>query len=135
MSEHLAVLTTYFNLVDTLETDPAAYEAVLHPEVVQTEYPNALNKTLQERSLTDILDNLRVGRELLQTQQFTIDNTQVCDDGSVRVEGQWRATVASEIGAFARGQNLSAQLCLVFEFKEGRIFRQHRYACFDPFWP
>ncbi|MCB2378557.1 nuclear transport factor 2 family protein [Hymenobacter sp. BT635] len=132
MNEHLAVLTTYFDLVGSFATDPADYAAVLHPDVVQTEYPNALYKTLQRRSFSEILDNLRAGRELLHGQQFSVRNTQVSSDGSILVEGFWQATTTSDIGPLQRGQRVAAELCLIFEFKDGLIYRQRRYPCFEP---
>ncbi|AII52109.1 nuclear transport factor 2 family protein [Hymenobacter sp. APR13] len=131
MSNPLAVVNEYFALVDAFETDAAAYAAVLHPEVVQTEYPNGLYKTLQTRSLTDILHNLRLGRELLQEPHFEVSHTRLCDDGSVQVEGQWQATATSDLGPLLRGQRIIAHLCLIFEFKDGLIFRQRRYPCYE----
>ncbi|RSK43752.1 nuclear transport factor 2 family protein [Hymenobacter rigui] len=131
MPTPLAVVHEYFALVDAFETDATAYAAVLHPEVVQTEYPNALYKSLQTRSLTDILDNLRLGRELLQQPHFEVSHTRLCADGSVHVEGQWEATAASDLGPLLRGQRIRAFLCLIFEFKDGLIFRQRRYPCYE----
>ncbi|TGE12616.1 nuclear transport factor 2 family protein [Hymenobacter elongatus] len=133
MHEHLAVIHTYIQLSEALATDPAAYAAVLHPEVIQTEYPNILYKTLQQRTFSDIIDNLRIGRELLHDPQFAVHSTRVCADGSILIEGRWEATITSEIGPLVRGQRLAAQLCLIFELKDGKIFRQRRYPCFDAF--
>ncbi|TGE27719.1 nuclear transport factor 2 family protein [Hymenobacter metallicola] len=133
MKEQLALITTYFSLVDAFETAPTAYAAVLHPDVIQTEFPNLLYKSIQHRSFTEILDNLRIGRELLQDSRFDVSSTQPCADGSVVVEGVWQATVISDVGPFTRGQRLSAQLSLIFEFKDGQIFRQRRYPCYEPF--
>ncbi|WP_019946829.1 nuclear transport factor 2 family protein [Hymenobacter aerophilus] len=131
MSSPLAVVEQYFALVDAFETKVAAYAAVLHPEVVQTEYPNGLYKTTQTRSLTGILDNLRLGRELLAQPHFEVHHTRLCDDGSVHVEGQWQATAISDAGPLLRGQRVSAHLCLIFEFRDGLIFRQRRYPCYE----
>lgn len=133
MPAPLDIINTYFALVDSFETDAAAYAAVLHPEVVQTEYPNTIYKTIQQRSFTEIIDNLRIGRELLRDPQFDVSSTQVCADGVVLVEGRWQATVISDVGPLLRGQRVAAQLCLVFEFKDGKIFRQRRYPCYEPF--
>ena len=129
----LAVINTYFALVDAFETDAAAYAAVLHPEVVQTEYPNTIYKTLQRRTFPQIIDNLRIARELLRDPQFDVTHTQVCADQVVLVEGLWQATAINDVGPLLRGQRLAAQLCLIFEFKDGKIFRQRRYPCYESF--
>jgi ketosteroid isomerase-like protein len=131
MNEHLTVLQTYYDLVQAFSTDASAYAAVLHPEVVQTEYPNFLNKAIQHRSYSDILENLRAGRELLRDPSFEVQSTQVCPDGTVVVEGRWEATTTTDVRGILRGQRLSAQLCLFFEFKDGKIYRQRRYPCYD----
>ena len=133
MSEHLQVVTAYFNLVDSFSVDAAAYAAVLHPEVVQTEYPNLLYKDIQQRTFTEIIANLRLGREILHQSRFDIQSTQLCPAGKVIVEGRWQATTITEVGPLARGQQLTAQLCLIFEFKDGKIFRQRRYPCYELF--
>lgn len=130
MSEQLSVINSYFELVQAFNTEPEAYATILHPEVEQTEYPNLIFKTIQRRSFTDILDNLRAGRELLRDQHFEVEHMQTNPDGSVVVEGLWYATTASDVGPLLRGQRVQGQLCLVFEFKEGKIYRQRRYPCY-----
>lgn len=133
MSEQLGIINYYFKLVQEFNTDPAAYATVLHPEIEQVEYPNPLYPTLQRRSFHDILSNLRVGRELLRDQSFDVSHTHLCFDGRVIVEGRWEATLVSAVRGLAEGQRIAAQLCLVFEFKDGKIYRQQRYPCFEQF--
>lgn len=131
MNEQLATLKAYFDLVESFSTDPAAYAAVLHPEVEQTEYPNLTTRTIQHRNFTDILDNTRAGRELLRDPSFEVQHTHLGANDSILVEGVWQAIVVSDVRGLVRGQRLRAQLCLVFEFKDGKIYRQRRYPCFD----
>ncbi|OUJ76107.1 nuclear transport factor 2 family protein [Hymenobacter crusticola] len=133
MNDPLAVLEEYFQLIQNFSVDPAAYATVLHPEVEQVEFPNPLFKTTQHRSFNDIITNVRVGRELLRDPSFEVQHTRVYADGSVQVEGRWQATVTNDKLPAVRGQRLSAQLCLIFEFKDGKIYRQRRYPCFDTF--
>jgi ketosteroid isomerase-like protein len=131
MNEHLSVLQTYFDLVQAFSADADAYAAVLHPDIEQIEFPNLLNKTLQRRTFADILANLRAGRELLKDPDFEVHRTQTCPDGTIIVEGRWQATTTNDMNMLLRGQRLSAQLCLIFEFQDGKIYRQRRYPCYD----
>ncbi|SNR51137.1 MULTISPECIES: nuclear transport factor 2 family protein [Hymenobacter] len=131
MNDPLPILSAYFDLIQSFNLNPEAYAAVLHPEVEQVEYPNLIYKTVQRRNFNDILDNIRVGRELLRDPNFAVERTALGADGSVTVEGLWQATVISDIGPLLRGQRLSAHLCLIFEFKDGKIYRQRRYPCFE----
>jgi ketosteroid isomerase-like protein len=132
MNEHLAVVKAYLALSEALETDPAAYAAVFHPEVEQIEYPNLLTKTTQHRSLEAILDNVRAGRELLQAPQFEQTHLQLGADGNVILETAWHAIIMDDFGPMVRGGRLSAHFSMVFTFKDGLIFRQRTYRCYDP---
>lgn len=133
MAEHLQTITNFLSLSEALEIDPMAYEAILHPNVEQVEFPNLLNRTMQRRSFVEILENLRAGRELLVAPHFELQRAHQCPDGSIVVEAHWHATLANDIGPLVRGQQLAAQFCMVFELEEGRIIKQRTYNCFDPF--
>ncbi|WP_324674327.1 nuclear transport factor 2 family protein [Hymenobacter sp. GOD-10R] len=131
MNNPLAILEEYFQLIQNFSVDPAAYATVLHPEVEQVEFPNMFFKTIQRRSFDDIITNVRAGRELLRDPSFEVQHTQFYPDGSVQIEGVWQATLTNDKLPVVRGQRVSAQLCLIFEFKDGKIYRQRRYPCFD----
>ncbi|UOR05082.1 nuclear transport factor 2 family protein [Hymenobacter aerilatus] len=129
--EPLAVLQQYFDLVQAFSVDAAAYAAVLHPEVEQLEYSNAVNKQPVRRSFEEILTNLRAGRELLVDPTFAVRHTHISPAGTVVVEGRWEATILHDAGPAVRGQRVASELCLVFEFKDGKIYRQRRYPCYE----
>ncbi|GGF01788.1 nuclear transport factor 2 family protein [Hymenobacter cavernae] len=133
MNAHLDVIATYLDLVQSLNTDPAAYAAVLHPEVEQTEFPNFLNKTIQRRSFDEILRNLRAGRELLRDPDFDVQHIHCAPSGTVIVEGLWQATAINDMLPIIRGHRITAQLSLIFEFRDDKIYRQRRYPCFNLF--
>lgn len=52
-------------------------------------------------------------------------------DGGIVMKEVWQATAISDVGALLRNQRISARLCLIFEFDEGKIHRMRRYACYD----
>lgn len=130
MNQQLAIINEYFKLVDAFSVDRDAYAAVLHPEVEQIEFPNPVYKTAQHRNFDEIITNLRLGRELLYKPSFEVSSTNVYSDGSVCIQGEWQATAMNDRLPVMRGQRVSAQLCLIFEFKDGKIYRQRRYPCF-----
>ncbi|WP_022825041.1 nuclear transport factor 2 family protein [Hymenobacter norwichensis] len=131
MKAPLDVVNSYIALVQDFSTDTAAYAEVLHPEIEQTEYPNLVYKTVQRRSFDEIIDNIRVGRELLHNQSFDVHSAHTNSEGCVLVEGIWQATVVNDMASMTRGQQVKAHLCLVFEFKDGKIYRQRRYSCYE----
>ncbi|MBC6610989.1 nuclear transport factor 2 family protein [Hymenobacter sp. BT507] len=131
-TEPLAVLQHYFDLVQAFNVDAAAYAEVLHPEVEQLEYPNDLHKEPVRRSFEEIITNLRVGRELLVDPDFSVRHTHVGAMDTIVVEGRWEATLLHDAGPVVRGQRVASELCLIFEFKDGKIYRQRRYPCYEP---
>ncbi|MBC6991912.1 nuclear transport factor 2 family protein [Hymenobacter sp. BT491] len=131
MSDPIAVVSSYFKLIQDLDNDASAFAAVLHPEVEQTEYPNLLSRNLVRRSYEEILSTLRNGREVLVDSRFEMDRLHSCTDGSVVAEGHWRAQAIIDLGPVVRGQLLVAQLCMVFEFKDGKIYRQRSFHNFE----
>lgn len=131
MKAPLDVVNSYIALVQDFSTDTAAYAEVLHPEIEQTEYPNLVYKTIQRRSFSEIIDNIRIGRELLRNQSFDIEHAHTNSNGCVLVEGLWQATAVNDMASMTRGQHVKAHLCLVFEFKDGKIYRQRRYPCYE----
>lgn len=133
MPDPLHTVTTFIRLSEALETDPAVYQELLHPDVEQIEYPNLRNRSLQRRSFSEIIEHIRAGRELLLDPHIELRRTQTCADGSILVEAYWHATLATDIGSMIRGQRLSTYFCLVFELKEGKIIQQRTYGCFDHF--
>ncbi|HUP56448.1 MAG TPA: hypothetical protein VM598_03280 [Bdellovibrionota bacterium] len=49
------------------------------------------------------------------------------------VELVWSGTMAIEAGALKPGQRLKAYFCIVLEGRDGKIFRQRNYDCFESF--
>jgi len=132
MSENLDVINAYFNLAQHLTIDVAAYAKVLHPEVEQIEFPNLFNKKTQHRNFEEIIENIRAGRELLRDTSYELQRmVQSNTDGSVLLEGVWAATLTSDLGPVTRGQLTKAQICSIFEFVEGKIYRHRQYICYD----
>lgn len=131
MKAPLDVVNSYIALVQEFNTDSDVYAELLHPEIEQIEYPNLVYKTVQHRSFNEILDNIRIGRELLHNQSFDVRYAHTSPDGNVLVEGVWQANAVNDMASMTRGQQIKAHLCLVFEFKEGKIYRQRRYSCYE----
>jgi len=132
MSSQLESIQRYVQLVTEFSTDRAAFEALLHPEFLQTELPNALNPVGQQSDRDKAFSRLQSARQILTAQQLTITNH--CEQGQqVFVEAVWTGEMAVDAGPLRRGQTLRATFCMAFEFQGDRIFRQRNYDCFDPF--
>jgi ketosteroid isomerase-like protein len=128
------VIQRYLQLLESFETAPAAFAQVFHPAIEQTEYPNLLTRALRTRTLPELLRDAKQGKALLAEQRFTVrHHTSSPTAERVVVEADWRGDIGANLGPFRRGQQLRAHFCMVFELRDGLIFRQRNYDCFEPF--
>jgi len=126
------VVKKYFALAEGFRSAEAEYADVLHPEIEQTEYPNWLTAQLTVSDRKTLFGRMANGAKLLASQKFDIQR--IYETGDVVVaEVVWTAVVGTDLGSFETGQSLKAYFCCVFEFKDGLIYRQRNYDCFERF--
>lgn len=128
----LQTVARFFELTEQFSTEEADYEQILHPEVEQTEFPNALTERVTVSDRETMFRRMPGGRKLLSSQNYDIQQTYESGDTLI-AEVIWTAVVAVDAGAFRSGQELKAYFCCVFEFKDNLIYRQRNYDCFDRF--
>ena len=112
----------YFAAVAAL--DEAALERALHPDVLITERPNAINRDGTVRDRPAALTALRHARELLAEQRFEIHG-HVIDGDRVATRATWRGTLAD-------GRELTAHVAAFIQIRDGRIYRHETYDCYEP---
>ena len=132
MSAKLDLIKTYFKLLERFASDPAEFEPYVHSGMRQHEFPNLLNREGQISDLADMLRRAALGKKILARQTFEVINSVESGD-QVVVEATWRGTMGQDAGPLKAGQELKAAFCIVCEFKDGKIFRQRNYDCFEPF--
>lgn len=103
-----------------------------HPEVEQTEFPNAITKTTTTRTLNDLKEGFEKGSKLFTRQTYEVKNLVATND-TVVLECIWRGTLAVPVGTIKAGEQMTAHFAQVFEFRDGKIYRQRNYDCFLPF--
>jgi ketosteroid isomerase-like protein len=128
---HADLIRRYLDAIETGTTgDELA--AFFTPDVEQVEFPNRLVPGGAIRHLADILDAAVRGQAVLTSQRF--DLHRVIEDGDVAAaEATWTGVLAIPLGSIPAGGEMRARFAMVFEFRDGRIARQHNYDCFDPF--
>ena len=102
-------------------------------DVVQEEFPNRLSPIGAHRSLDAILDSARKGKRTLRAQKFEILNS-ITDGDRVALEVLWSGYLAVPVDTLPADSEMRAHLSIWLEFKDGKIFRQNNYDCFDPWW-
>ncbi len=128
----LAVVKRYFALTEQFSAVESDYTDVLHPDIEQCEFPNLLTAQLTVSDRMTLFQRMQGGSKLLASQQYDIQRAYEVDD-TVITEVIWTAEVGADIGAFKSGQKLKAYFCCIFDFKDGFIYRQRNYDCFERF--
>lgn len=128
----LEIIKQYLNRIEQSCTSEEDYRDLLHPEIEQTEFPNWLTDRVTVSNWDILFKRMASGKGFLKEQKYDIQH--VFESGDTLVsEIIWTATVGTDIGQFQTGQQLKAYFCCVFEFKDGKIFRQRNYDCFERF--
>ena len=131
MSE-TSLIREYLQKIEMFESDPDRYTGLLHENFVQEEMPNLLNRRGQKSDAAQTIQRIAVGKQILSQQSFEIISSIEQTDRAV-VEAVWLGTMAVDAGPLKKGQKLKAYFCMIFQFKDGKIFRQKNYDCFEDF--
>src|SRR4029077_4518622 len=108
----------------------AEIEPFYASDVSQEEFPNRLLPKGTVRNLEALREASAKGRKVIKAQTIEIVNA-VSSGQCVVLEAIWTGTLAVGFGALKPGDQLRARFAQVFEFKEGLIWRQRNYDCFE----
>lgn len=128
----LETVKRFFELVETFSVSESDFKLLLHPEMEQTEFPNLLTPKVVVSNFDDLMQRIPNGRKLLKQQKYDIQQVYEAGDALI-TEVVWTAEVGASVGSFQAGQQLKAYFCCFFEFKDGKIYRQRNYDCFEHF--
>ncbi len=125
------VVVDFLKMVENRES-PSELDKFYHPEVEQIEFPNAITKNTAFRSLQDLKDGSERGKAIMSKERCEIKKLYSFDE-TVILEAVWKGTIAMDIGKLKAGEEMVAYFAQFFEFKDGKIYRQRNYDCFEPF--
>lgn len=132
MTGNADFVRNYLRILSDLESPSEALAALLHDAVEQVEYPNLLVKTGATRNKQQMLDGFERGKTVTKAQSF--DVTRIYEDGDVVVaEFNWWAALTVPFGSLQPGERMTGHFITVVELKDGLVYRQRNYDCFDPF--
>ena len=102
------------------------------PDVLQREFPNRLVPAGALRDLAALQEGAEKGKRVLASESYEIVNS--LEEGDrLALEVVWTGTLAVPLGNIPIGGTMKAHFAVFLTFREGRIWRQHNYDCFDPF--
>jgi len=92
--------------------------------------PNRLLPKGTVRNLEALREASAKGRKVIKAQTIEIVNA-IASGQCVVLEAIWTGTLAVGFGALKPGDRLRARFAQIFEFKDGLIWRQRNYDCFE----
>lgn len=104
-----------------------------HAQFEQKEFPNALTPQTAVRDVAATLQGAERGKAILSEQLFDLQTYIVGDKDRAVAEVIWTGTLKIDLASLRAGDQMRAHFACIFEFKDGLIYRQRNYDCFDRF--
>jgi ketosteroid isomerase-like protein len=130
-ARNLETARRYLAALEQGVTGPAL-AAFFTPDAEQTEFPNRLTPTGAVRDVPALLAGAVRGQQVVSAQTFAITNALAAGD-HVALEVDWTGTLAIPIASLPAGGQMRAHFAVFIEFRDGLIYRQRNYDCFEPF--
>jgi len=130
MSDLEKLARRYFDALE--QRDEKALATLLHPDIVQREFPNRLNPAGGTSDRVGMLEAFRRGTKVLSGQKYEIKHA-VAAGERLALEVAWTGTLAMAIGTLSPGDAMRASFAVFLDVRDGLIVGQRNYDCFEPF--
>ena len=130
MKENEKIVTEFLKMMSERKSEDT-FEKFYHEDAEQIEYPNLVTKNIARRSLKDLKIGSERGRKIMSKEIYEIKNLYSLDN-IVILEAVWKGTLSIPIGKLKIVEEMIAYFAQFFEIKDGKIFRQRNYDCFEP---
>jgi ketosteroid isomerase-like protein len=125
------IVGRYLATLFDLASSTAQLDGLLHEDVLFVEHPNLVSPQGSRRDRSTLLATFESGRRLMAEQR--LENLEVLLAGEyVVARAAWSGTLAVDAGPMPAGATLHAKLAMFFTVRDGRIFRQENYDCYEP---
>jgi ketosteroid isomerase-like protein len=131
LSDNEKIVVEFLKMVEERQSSNEL-EKFYHSEIEQIEFPNAIVKNSVYRNLQDLKDGAERGSKILSREEYEIHNL-FSFENVVILEATWKGTLSVAVGNIPTGGKMTAHFAQFFEFKDGTIYRQRNYDCFEPF--
>jgi ketosteroid isomerase-like protein len=98
-------------------------EAFLHADAEVIEHPNRLNPAGVRYDRAALLQAAARGAAVMASQRY--------DVRGMIVDGDRAAVQIAWSGNLRDGRSMTAQLCSIIELRDGLVWRQEQYDCFE----
>lgn len=127
-----ATVRRYYAVVADLASTESDLRAVVDPEAVVVEHPNAITPAGARRSLDETVQGFLAGKTLLAKQTFDIHELLVQGDRAA-VRATWTGTIGVDRGPVSAGDRLVAQVAAFVTVRDGHVVAHETFDCYEPF--
>ncbi|MGE0547366.1 MAG: nuclear transport factor 2 family protein [Kofleriaceae bacterium] len=122
------IIIAYLRAVEAHRLDEVA--GWLHPDVEVIEHPNKISPSGKRYDLAGIRAAGERGAKLLSSERYDV-RSMIIEGERAAVLIQWTGTLGVAAGALPIGHQMKAQICSIIEVRDGKIWRQQQYDCFE----
>ena len=94
------------------------------------QFPNRVTPLGKRRNLAEALEGAERGKKAMSRQIYKIKQ-EIAHDDSVALEVEWVGTLAVPFGSIPEGGQMKAFLAVFLDFRDGKIFKQRNYDCYE----
>lgn len=116
------LVLAYLRAIESRDLD--AVVACLHANIQVIEHPNKLNPNGATYDRAAIRAAGERGARIMASERYEV-RALTCEGDRVIAQIAWSGTLHD-------GRTLRAQICSAIELRDGLIWRQEQYDCFDP---
>jgi ketosteroid isomerase-like protein len=122
------IVTAYLQAVEAQNVDEA--NRLMHPDIENLEHPNKMLPAGKRYDLAAMRAAGERGRAIMASQRFEI-RSMIVEGDRAAVQIAWSGTLAVAAGPLPAGHVMRAQVCSIIELKDGKVWRQEQYDCFE----
>jgi ketosteroid isomerase-like protein len=116
------VVLDYLRAIEAHELDRVA--SMLHADVEVVEHPNKLNPNGARYDKAALRAAGERGAKVMASERYEVR--------ALTIEGERAVAQVHWTGVLHDGRSMGAHICSVFELRDGLVWRQEQYDCFEP---
>ena len=106
--------------------------AVFHPEYTFYEMPNRLQANGRVMKAAELAALTAKAKQIILEQSYVI-KTELAVGDEVALEVDWTGRFNVGFASTPAGQPIRAKCSMFLTFRDGKLFSQRNYDCYDPF--
>ncbi|HET9620216.1 MAG TPA: nuclear transport factor 2 family protein [Kofleriaceae bacterium] len=122
------IVTAYIRAIEAHDLDAVAQ--LLHPDVENLEHPNKLLPAGKRYDRAAMRAAGERGKANLASERYDI-RAMIVEGDRAAVQIAWTGTLAVAAGPYPIGHVMRAQICSIIELRDGKVWRQEQYDCFE----